>query len=100
MKMCFFFLSRPENFVFLNALFSFSFVNLLLTSGLQLQADRTSVSSIFSNISSNAQRTVMKNDHQYSGRCFMTKAKMSVEGGVLEKDSVRVSDKIGNFLDS
>lgn len=42
----------------------------------------------------------MKNDHQYSGRCFMTKAKMSVEGGVLEKDSVRVSDKIGNFLDS
>lgn len=42
----------------------------------------------------------MRNDHQYSGRCFMTKAKMSVEGGVLEKDSVRVSDKIGNFLDS
>ncbi|XP_044464483.1 uncharacterized protein LOC123195002 [Mangifera indica] len=58
------------------------------------KADRTSFSSIFSNISSNAQRMVMRNDHQYSGRCFMTKAKMSVEGGVLEKDSVRVSDKI------
>ncbi|XP_031255692.1 uncharacterized protein LOC116113676 isoform X1 [Pistacia vera] len=59
----------------------------------QHKVNCTSVSSIFSNTSSNVQQMTVRNG-RYSGLCFTTKAKMSAEGGVLEKDSVRVSDKI------
>ncbi|KAJ4708688.1 Lactoylglutathione lyase / glyoxalase I family protein [Melia azedarach] len=52
-----------------------------------------SVNSIFTNTSSKIYQTTLRNGRN-NGLSFTTQAKMSVDGGVLEKESVKDSDEI------
>ncbi|VVA10303.1 PREDICTED: glyoxalase [Prunus dulcis] len=62
------------------------------TATLQLKEDRMRVSPVITNPSSKIDQTGLRNSRRH-GRCFVTKSKMTVEGDVLEKQSVSVQDK-------
>ncbi|XP_021804834.1 uncharacterized protein LOC110749124 [Prunus avium] len=59
---------------------------------LQAPEDRMRVSTLITNPSSKIDQTGLRNSRRH-GRCFVTKSKMTVEGDVLEKQSVSVQDK-------
>ncbi|KAL5770973.1 hypothetical protein ACOSP7_015127 [Xanthoceras sorbifolium] len=63
------------------------------TISVQHKVNRTSVNTIFTNTSSKFLQSSVRNS-RFHGLSMMTKAKLSVEGGVLEKESVSASDKI------
>lgn len=60
-----------------------------------LQVDRVSAKRISTNSLSCFYQTIVGSDRCH-GLCFKTKAKLSVEGNVVEKESTSVNEKIGN----
>lgn len=66
---------------------------------LLLQVDRLSVNFTLTYTSSQFYQTTTVRKYRCNGQFLTTKAKMSVEGGILKKEPIRDGDKIGNSSD-